>query len=52
MNTYKGLKIVYVVYDYSYGMYREGIVGVFETFEEALRNKTSNSRIEVELRNE
>ena len=50
MSTYQGLKIVYVVYKYSYGMYRDGIVGAFETVEEALRNKTSSSRIEVELR--
>ena len=28
------------------------VVGEFETVEEALRNNTSNSRIEVELRNE
>ena len=52
MSTYQGFKIVYVVYEYNYGMYRGGIVGVFETVEEALRNKTSNSRIEVELKNE
>ena len=52
MSTYQGFKIVYVVYEYSYGMYRGGIVGAFETVEEALRNKTSNSRIEVELKNE
>ena len=52
MSTYQGFKIVYVVYEYSYGMYRGGIVGEFETVEEALRNKTSNSRIEVELRSE
>ena len=52
MNTYQGLKIVYVVYEYRYGMYREGIVGAFETVEEALNHKTSNSRIEVELRYE
>ena len=52
MSTYQGFKIVYVVYEYSYGMYREGIIGAFETVEEALKNKTSNSRIEVELRNE
>ena len=50
MSTYQGFKIVYVVYEYSYGMYRGGIVGKFETVEEALRNNTSNSRIEVELR--
>ena len=49
MSTYQGLKIVYVVYEYSYG-YRDGIIGTFETVEEALNHKTSNSRIEVELR--
>lgn len=48
MSTYQDFKIVYVVYEYSYG-YRDGIIGTFETVDEALRNKTSNSRIEVEL---
>ena len=52
MSTYQGFKIVYIVYEYGYRMYREGTIGEFETVEEALRNKTSNSRIEVELRNE
>ena len=26
MSTYQGFKIVYVVYEYSYGIYRGGIV--------------------------
>ena len=52
MSTYQGLKIVYVVYEYSYGMYRDGVIGAFETVDDALNHKTSNSRIEVELRNE
>lgn len=50
MSTYQGFKIVYIVYEYSY-CYRDGIIGTFETVEDALKNKTSNSRIEVELRN-
>ena len=51
MSTYQGFKIVYVIYEYSYGLYREGIIGTFETVEDALNHKTSNSRIEVELIN-
>lgn len=51
MSTYQDFKIVYVVYEYSYG-YRYGIIGTFETVDDALNHKTSNSRIEVELRYE
>ena len=50
MSRYQDFKIVYVVYEYSYGLHREGIIGTFETVEDALSHKASNSRIEVELR--
>ena len=51
MSTYQGFKIVYVIYEYSYGLYGEGIIGTFETAEDTLSHKTSNSRIEVQLIN-
>lgn len=42
-------KIVYVVNEYSYG-YKDNCLGVFENVEDAFKIKTSNSKIEVELR--
>jgi len=43
-------KIVYVVSEYSYGMYKERTIGEFDNVEDALKSKTSNCKIEVELR--
>lgn len=43
-------KIVYVVLEYSYGLHKEYIVGEFDNVEDALKAKTSSSKIEVELR--
>lgn len=43
-------KIVYVVSEYSYGLYKEYTVGEFDDVEDALKAKTSNCKIEVELR--
>lgn len=43
-------KIVYVVNEYSYGLYKDNCLGVFENIEDAFKIKTSNSKIEVELR--
>ena len=43
-------KIVYVVSEYSYGLYKEYIVGEFDNVKDALKAKTSNCKIEVELR--
>lgn len=43
-------KIVYVVSEYSYGLYKEYTVGEFDNVKDALKAKTSNCKIEVELR--
>lgn len=43
-------KIVYVVSEKSYGLYKEYIVWEFDNVEDALKAKTSSCKIEVELR--
>lgn len=43
-------KIVYVVNEYSYGLYKEKCLGVFEDVFEALTVCSFGCRIEVELR--
>ena len=43
-------KIVYVVYEYSYGIYKERTIGEFDNVEDALNARGSKCRIEVELR--
>ena len=50
MNTYEGYKIVYVVNEYSYGLYKKFCVGEFDNVFDALKHKSSNCRVEVELR--